>query len=178
MVRPTVDNLVLNGEAARKAVLTDIEGMKKFILQHGPSEWNNLDGVEAHLDEICTDKTEAMLAFEGSELIGFISYNPRKKLAERYLHEEDVGKECGYLAEAVVHAGYTGRGIGRQLAELIKTDLLARGVNTIYVLHHEKNISSRKAWERAGFSFVKTIYGPEIRPNDSQRTTIQRFVAQ
>src|SRR3989338_1247377 len=153
MVRPTVDNLVLNGEAARKAARADIEGMKKFILQHGPNEWNNLDGVEAHLDEICTGETEAMLAFDGSKLIGFISYNARKKLAERYLHDQDMGRECGYLAEAVVHQEYTGRGIGGQLAQLIKTDLLARGVNTIYVVHHEENISSRKAWERADFSF-------------------------
>ncbi len=176
MVRPIVDDFATNGEV-RKAARADIEGMKKFILQHGPNQWNNLDGVEAHLDEICTGETEAMLAFEGGKLVGFISYNSEKKLAERYLHNEDIGRECGYLAEAVVHREYVGRGIGRQLAELIKVDLLARGINTIYVMHHEENIPSRRAWERAGFSVVKTIYDPEIRPNGSRRTTIQRFVA-
>ena len=118
-----------------------------------------------------------MLAFEGRKLVGFISYNARKRLDEKYLHKSDVGKGCSYLAEAVVHKEHTGHGIGRQLAELVKSDLARRGIHTIYVKHHEENAPSEKARQRAGFKVVKTIKDPKIRPNGSRRTTVQRFVA-
>ena len=159
----------------RVATAQDIEELQQLLLEHGPNEWNYLphDEVCSHLSGIATNETYAVVATDEDKIIGMVSYNLGDFYPE---YESEVGKTKprGYVAEAVVHRDYSGKGIGSNLLELAKSMLRQMGVDTIYIKRHEENRGSAGMMRKAGFEIVD-VFADSIRTSGSGRTAVERF---
>ena len=162
----------------RKAVAADILEMERLIMTEGPNEWNHLpeDEVREHLRGIARGETEAVLAQEEQQIVGFVSY-VWGKIYPQYEPEEFRDKDHGYIAEAVIHRNSTGRGIGSHLLAMAVDELGKKGFTRVYAHRHEENIASARMLEKAGFEAVDTFYDHERRPYGSRKTVVCRYVA-
>ena len=160
----------------RAAAAGDIPAMRELIFTHGPNQWNFLPEAEVsrHIEAVASGETLAVLAFDRASLVGMASAG----VGEYYPQYEDAegrSRPRGYIAEAVVHRDFTGRGIGPRLLEEAKLMLRAAGVSTIYIKRHADNQPSGRMMHKAGFETVDEFYDPEIRTSGSRRTVVARF---
>lgn len=141
----------------RQACFEDIEALCALILEHGPNPWNHLPEAEVrqHLQGIATRATQAVLAEERGQLLGFVSYRLTQVFAA---HQPAVraGQAHGYICEAVVHRDCVGRGLGARLLREAVTELWRLGVSDIYIDRHEENAASAGMMRKAGFSELLT----------------------
>jgi RimJ/RimL family protein N-acetyltransferase len=161
----------------RDAGPDEVDAMRTLIFEHGPNPWNYLpdDGVNQHLDKIQLGSEWAVTAWNGPQLIGFISYRVGR-IFPQYEPEETKHSEHAYIVDGVVHRQHVGAGIGTILIELVKTRIKERGIHILYADRHEENIGSAALMETTGFEIVDTFPEPERRPHGSGRTCVGRCV--
>lgn len=155
----------------RTARAADVPIMLAFIFEHGPNDWNFLpeEAVRRHLQDVATGTVSALLALDGDELRGFVTFHPSQAF-EQYQHSKD-GRHA-YIAEAVVHRAEAGRGLGTRLLRAAIERLAADGLPDIYIERHEENPGSAGMMRKAGFRELHSGYDPDRRPNGSRRTTL------
>ncbi|NVO06818.1 MAG: GNAT family N-acetyltransferase [Rhodoferax sp.] len=157
------------------AEIQHLRGLQAFIFAHGANVWNWLPvaGIEHHMRDIAAEEAYALLAMEGDELLGAITYCSTQDFA-RYQPAGRTDAEHGYVCEVVVRSDQTGRGLGVQLLERAVQALQADGLQEIYIDRHEENAASAGMMRRAGFEELETFAEPERRPHGSGRTTVCR----
>jgi ribosomal protein S18 acetylase RimI-like enzyme len=148
---------------------------QSLILEDGANVWNWLpaDGIAAHIHDIGCGAASAVLAMEGEQLVGAVSFCSTQDFA-RYQAAQRKDALHGYICEAVVRRDQVGRGIGAQLLELAVQTLKAQGLQEIYIDRHEENAASAGMMRKAGFLELETFAEPERRPHGSGRTTVCR----
>lgn len=159
----------------RKATKADILDMIEIIFEHGPNQWNHLPPAEvtAHLRKVDSGEVQATVAHKEQALVGFVSFNSTTDY-EQYQPQARKEKPHAYIAEAVVHRDYGGKGLGSRLLKAAVDEIYNQGFSEIYVIRHEENAASACMMRKAGFEEVVTFYDPDHRPAGSQRTTICR----
>ncbi|MBD9500659.1 GNAT family N-acetyltransferase [Pseudomonas sp. BGr12] len=155
----------------RPATADDVPAMLDLIFEHGPNDWNFLpEGpVREHFQGIAAGTVWALVAVDGDELRGLVTFHESAAFG-RFQHEGRP--RHAYIAEATVHRGEAGRGLGTRLLRAAIADLLARGLPDIYIERHEENPGSAGMMRKAGFDELETFADPQRRPNGSRRTTI------
>jgi len=163
----------------RLATPDDISAITTLILAQGPNPWNHLpeEEVRAHVESIATGTVSAVVADTYGAIIGVVTY----EIGHRYPDDQPLERAAelhGYAAEAVVHSGYAGRGIGTELLKAAIERLTRADLQEIYAMRHEENIPSRRMMEKCGMEEVRTFDDPKIRPTGSRRTTVMRIIVE
>lgn len=158
------------------AAAADIPAISELILTQGPNPWNWLppEEVARHLAQIATGEVGGVLAREGGELIGAVTFCTTQYFA-RYQGPDRAAAAQGYICEAVVHRAQAGRGLGARLLRLAVDALAAQGLREIYIDRHEENAASAGMMRKAGFVEIDTFAEPARRPHGSGRTTVCRL---
>jgi ribosomal protein S18 acetylase RimI-like enzyme len=161
-----------------KADGSDIPAIESLILGHGPNDWNYLpkDAIHEHLAKIATGSTLAILAFSKPKqlTVGAVTYEIGSYYPQ-YQEADRMEVPHGYIAEAVVHADFIGRGIGSMLLGSVIEDLAGSGIEEVYAMRHSDNDPSRRMMEKAGMVMVDEFDDPDIRTTGSRRTAVMRF---
>lgn len=157
----------------RSATAADIEALCGLIFEHGPNPWNHLppEPVRMHLQGIADGSVQTLLAEEGGQLLGFVSFLTSQDFCH-YQAPERRELPQAYIAEAVVRREQAGRGLGSRLLWAARDELLRQGVADVYIERHEENQASAGMMRKAGFRELLTFADPARRPNGSQRTTL------
>jgi ribosomal protein S18 acetylase RimI-like enzyme len=157
------------------AELRHLRPLHAFIFEHGANAWNWLPvaGIEHHMRDIAAEEAYALLAMEGQDMLGAITFCSTEDFA-RFQPAERKDAPHGYVCEVVVRRDQTGRGLGTQLLEQAVLALQADGLREIYIDRHEENAASAGMMRRAGFVELETFAEPARRPNGSGRTTVCR----
>ncbi len=155
----------------RPACADDVPAMLDLIFEHGPNDWNFLpEGpVREHFQGIVEGSVWALVAEDGEELRGLVTFQPSDAFGR---FQRDGRTQHAYIAEATVHRGEAGRGLGTRLLRAAIADLAARGLPDIYIERHEENPGSAGMMRKAGFRELETFADPQRRPNGSRRTTV------
>ncbi|MBB4866782.1 ribosomal protein S18 acetylase RimI-like enzyme [Pseudomonas nitritireducens] len=155
----------------RPARADDVPAMLELIFVHGPNDWNFLpEGpVREHFQAIADGSVWALVAVDEDELRGLVTYHESDAFGR---FQRDDQQRHAYIAEATVHRGEAGRGLGTRLLRAAIADLAARGLPDIYIERHEENPGSAGMMRKAGFRELETFADPQRRPNGSRRTTI------
>jgi ribosomal protein S18 acetylase RimI-like enzyme len=163
----------MNELELRKAAAQDIGGMSELIFAHGANPWNHLPEAEvrAHLQGIGDGSVQALLAEQGDELLGFVSFELSRQFA-RYQPPQRRELVHAYICEAVVHRATAGQGLGARLLGAVVKSLAEQGVQDIYIDRHEENAASAGMMRKAGFVELDSFADPARRPNGSGRTTL------
>lgn len=159
------------------AEIQHLRPLHAFIFEHGANDWNWLPvaGIEMHMRDIAAEEASALLAMEGDQLLGAITFCQTENFA-RFQPAGRQDAEHGYVCEVVVRRDQTGRGLGVQLLQRAVQALQADGVQEIYIDRHEENAPSAGMMRRAGFVELETYADPERRPHGSGRSTVCRLV--
>lgn len=155
----------------RPARAEDVPAMLELIFEHGPNDWNFLpEGpVRQHFQAIAAGSVWALVALDGAQLRGLVTFQE----SDAFARFQSQGRtRHAYIAEATVHRGEAGRGLGTRLLHAAIADLAARGLPDIYIERHEENPGSAAMMRKAGFQELETFTDPQRRPKGSQRTTI------
>jgi ribosomal protein S18 acetylase RimI-like enzyme len=163
----------------RDAMPEDIPALLRLILEHGPNPWNHLpeEEVRRHVEGLARGDTFAVVAHAGELVVGVVTY----EVGRRYPHYQPAGSEGsehGYLAEAVVHRDYTGRGIGTALLGAAIESVRRRGIREVYAMRHADNVASAQMMEKCGMQVIAEFSDPVIRPSGSQRTAVARILVE
>lgn len=155
----------------RPAHAVDVPGMLELIFEHGPNDWNFLpEGpVREHFQGIAEGAIWALVAMDGNELRGLVTFHESNAFGR---FQQNGRSRHAYIAEATVHRGEAGRGLGTRLLRAAIADLVARDLPDIYIERHEENPGSAGMMRKAGFQELETFADPQRRPNGSRRTTI------
>lgn len=161
----------------REGRTEDIAIIQQLILEHGPNPWNHLpeDEVRHHVEGIATEITFAVLALIHNSVIGVVTYEIGRRYPQ-YQPSEKQDNDHGYLAEAVVHRKYAGKGIGTQLLKAAIERLLQQGIHEVYAMRHADNIPSGRMMEKSGMKVVDEFDDPEIRNSGSRRTSVSQII--
>jgi L-amino acid N-acyltransferase YncA len=148
-----------------------VAALQALILTHGPNPWNWLppDGVQQHMQDIADGHAHAVLAFEGEELLGAVTFCETQRFS-RYQPTGQTNRAQGYICEAVVHGGHSGKGLGSLLLRSAVEQLKTLGMQEVYIDRHEENAASAGMMRKAGFEVVDTFAEPARRPHGSGRT--------
>ena len=160
------------------AARNDVDEIRRLVLDHGTTQWNFFprEDLEKHLANIASGTDHALLAFNGSTLVGMVSFT----IGRFYSEYESVTSKLeptGYIVEALIHSDFTERGIGTQLLERAKALLVENGVSSIYAKRHEENRASEALLRKTGFQLIDVFSDPR-RTSGSCRTAIERFSVQ
>jgi RimJ/RimL family protein N-acetyltransferase len=168
-----LENILIRG-----ATPNDVDEIRRLVLDHGttqPKDWNHFprEDLEKHLAKIASGTDYALLAFDGSLLVGMVSFTIGSFYPE---YESVTSREepKGYIVEALIHSDFAKHGIGTQLLERAKAVLTGKGVSSIYAKHHEENSPSEALLRKAGFRLIDVLPDPR-RTSGSGRTAIERF---
>ncbi|WP_447748108.1 N-acetyltransferase family protein [Pseudomonas nicosulfuronedens] len=155
----------------RPAHADDVPAMLELIFEHGPNDWNFLpEGpVREHFQAIAEGSVWALVAVDGDALRGLVTFHESTAFGR---FQSEKGERHGYIAEATVHRGEAGRGLGTRLLRAAIANLAARGLPDIYTERHEENPGSAGMMRKAGFRELETFADPLRRPNGSRRTTL------
>lgn len=157
------------------AEIRHLRALQAFLFEQGTNDWNWLPvaGIEAHMRDIAAEDAYALLAMDGEQLLGAITFCTTQDFA-RYQPAGCKDAEHGYVCEVVVRRDRSGRGLGAQLLEQAVQALQAQGVQEIYIDRHEENAASAGMMRKAGFVELETFAEPQRRPQGSGRTTVCR----
>ena len=154
---------------------SDIDGIRRLVLDHGTTQWNFFprEDLEEHLANIASGTDHALLAFDRGMLVGMVSFTVGN-FYSKYESETSKQEPTGYIVEALIHSDFTKRGIGTQLLERAKAELVESGVSSIYAKRHEENRASEALMRKTGFQLIDVFPDPR-RTSGSCRTAIERF---
>ena len=157
------------------AELQHLRPLHAFIFEQGANEWNWLPvaGIEHHMRDIAAEEAGALLAMNGDEMLGAVTFCSTEDFA-RYQSPGRKAAPHGYICEVVVRRDQTGRGLGAHLLEQAVLALQAGVLQEIYIDRHEENAPSAGMMRKAGFVELESYADPERRPNGSGRTTVCR----
>lgn len=165
-----LENILIRGATPK-----DVDEIRRLVLDHGTTQWNYFpkEDLEKHLVKIASRKDHALLAFEGSMLVGMVSFAIGRFYSE---YESEISKQVptGYIVEVLIHSDFNKRGIGTQLLERAKTVLTENGVSSIYAKRHEENRASEALMRKTGFQMIDVFRDPR-RTSGSCKTAIERF---
>jgi len=158
------------------AELQHLRALQAFIFAEGANDWNWLPvaGIEHHMRDIAAEEASALLAMDGDQLVGAITFCSTQDFA-RYQAAARKDALHGYVCEVVVRRDCCGRGLGVQLLKQAVLALQAEGLEEIYIDRHEENLPSASMMRKAGFVELETFAEPERRPHGSGRTTVCRL---
>ncbi len=161
----------------REATEGDISQIEKFILEHGPNEWNYLppEPLRNHLEKIRDGEVRAVIAKTRGQIIGVITLEVTYDY-EKYKSNSENRDACGYIAEAVVHRDHAGKGIGTELINEAIKHFREASIREVFAIRHEGNIPSAGMMRKAGMEVVDTFYDPDKRPTGSRQTTVCRLI--
>lgn len=153
----------------------DVDALRQLVLDHGTTQWSSFPraDLEKHLVNIAAGTDHALLAFDGSMLVGMVSFT----IGSFYSEYEPVTSRfepTGYIVEALIHPTFAKRGIGTQLLERAKAVLGENGAKSIYARRHEENRASEALLRKTGFQVIDVFPDPR-RTSGSCRTVIERF---
>jgi ribosomal protein S18 acetylase RimI-like enzyme len=153
-----------------------LRALQSFIHEHGANAWNWLPvaGIEAHMRDIAAEEARGLLAMEGDQLLGAVTFCTTQDFA-RYQASERKDVPHGYVCEVVVRRDQTGRGLGVQLLQQAVQAMQSDGLREIYIDRHEENAASAGMMRKSGFVELETFAEPERRPHGSGRTTVCRL---
>ena len=159
----------------RSATPKDVDEIRRLVLDHGTTQWNHFprDDLERHLVNIASGTDHALLALDGSVLVGMVSFSIGSFYSE---YESVTAKKepTGHIVEILIHPGFAKRGIGTHLLERAKAVLTENGVSSIYAKRHEENRASEALMRKTGFQLIDVFPDPR-RTSGSCRTAIERF---
>ena len=161
----------------RSATPEDVDEIRRLVIDHGNTQWNHFprEDLEGHLAKIVSGADHALLAYDGSILVGMVSFTVGSFYFE-YEPETESQEPTGYIVEALTHSDFAGRSIGTQLLERAKAVLVENGVRSIYAKRHEENGASAALMRKTGFQMIDVFHDPR-RTSGSCRTAIERFSA-
>jgi len=167
---------MVNVFIVRDAEAVDIARMGALIFEHGKNEWNYLPdkGVRDHLGKIASGDVRGVIAESSKEIVGFVTFHPTIEFVRFRTNDAPHG----YIAEAVVHGGYAGQGLGARLLHKAVEHLNAEGFDEIYIERHEENRASAAMMKKAGFVEVESYPDPVRRSSGTRRTTVSRIRCQ
>lgn len=153
-----------------------LAALQTFILEHGANAWNWLpaEGIAQHMEDIGSGQAHAVLALDGAQLVGAVTYCMTHGFA-RYQSEQRKAAPHGYVCEAVVRRDQVGRGLGTRLLSEAVQYLQTQGLQEIYIDRHEENAASAGMMRKAGFVEIASFAEPARRPHGSGRTTVCRL---
>ncbi len=159
----------------RSATPKDVDEIGRLVLDHGTTQWNVFprEDLENHLVNIASGTDHALLAFDGSTLVGMVSFTIGSFYSE---YESVTSKQepTGYIVEALIHSDVVKRGIGTQLLERATVVLTENGVSSIYAKRHEEDRASEALLRKTGFKLIDVL--PDLRrTSGSCKTAIERF---
>lgn len=162
----------------RTATPRDVDEIRRLIIDHGttqPKDWNYFprEDLEKHLVKIASGIDNALLALDGTMLVGVVSFTIGSFYTE-YQSVTSKQKPTGCIVEALIHSDFAKHGIGTQLLERAKTVLTGKGVSSIYAKRHEENRASEALLRKTGFQLIDLFPDPG-RTSGSCRTAIERF---
>lgn len=165
----------LENISIRDATPDDVDGIRLLVLDHGTTQWNYFprEDLEKHLAKIASGTDHAVLAFDGSLLVGMVSFTKGHFYPE-YESVEPKQEPTGYIVEALIHSDYYRCGIATQMLERAKVLLAENGVRSIYAKRHEENRASEALLRKTGFKLIDVFPDPR-RTSGSCRTAIERF---
>lgn len=160
----------------RGATSKDVDDIRRLVLDHGTTQWNYFprEDLEKHLVKIASGTDQALLAFDGSMLVGMVSFTTGNFYSEYEAVMSNQEPTTGYIVEALIHSDFAKRGIGTQLLERAKTVLAEDGVRRIYAKRHEENKASEALMRKTGFQLIDVFTDPR-RTSGSCRTAIERL---
>lgn len=160
----------------RKALTEEFYFLKDLIFKHGPNLWNHLpeDGINKTFALIADNHGEAVVACEGNSIIGLAIFFYPSALPENF-QQYTPSEPAIYIAEVVVHGGYSGRGIGSQLLSEIIVKAQIFEAKKVLVDRHEENSPSAGMMRKAGFVEICTFTDLERRLSGSRKTTVLSF---
>ena len=165
-----IKNILVRGSTPE-----DIDQIRQLVLDHGSTQWNVFprEDLEKHLVNLASGKAHALLAFNGSMLVGLVSFTTGSFYPE---YEPVTSKPgpAGYIVEALIHPDFAGRGIGTRLLERAIDVLAGNGVRSIYAKRHEENRASEALMRKTGFKLIDLFPDPR-RTSGSCRTAIERY---
>ncbi|MDN0083711.1 DinB family protein [Crenobacter sp. SG2305] len=144
-----------------------------LLREHGPNAWNWLpeDNVVATLAELAAGRGGAMLAWDGGDIVGAMIW--RRDDPYPALRPADIPPEqAAYLAEAVVHRDYAGRGLGGRLLRELNGRLASRGIRWLAAERHEENLGSAGMMRKAGYKVLSAYDDPQRRHAGNRRTAV------
>lgn len=160
----------------RNALTKEFDHLKNFIFKHGPNPWNYLpkDGIDKTFSVLADNHGEALVACEGETIIGLAIFFYPSYLPENF-QQYSQSEPTIYVAEVVVHSGYSGRGIGSQLLNKIIAKAPGLGASKVLLDRHEENAASAGMMRKAGFVEICTFSDLERRHSGSRKTTVLSF---
>ncbi len=139
----------------------DVERLFEFLMRHGQTEhnWVPPEPIREHLSGLGDGQTSVWAAFEGDELVGYISAKPGGQYELQTVERSETAAEIG---EFVVHSERQGRGIGRALARAAVGGVFQtqRDVDDLFVMVHADNAASIRCFRAAGFTERLTYADP------------------
>ncbi|MCW3480950.1 GNAT family N-acetyltransferase [Neisseriaceae bacterium JH1-16] len=144
-----------------------------LLREHGPNPWNWLpeDNVAATLAALAAGQGGAMLAWAGGDIVGALIWRPDDPYPA--MRPADIPpSQAAYLAEAVVHRDYAGRGLGARLLRELNGRLAERGIRWLTAERHEENLGSAGMMRKAGYKVLSAYDDPQRRHAGSRRTAV------
>jgi len=145
----------------------------ELLREHGPNPWNWLpeDAVTATLAAMAAGQGGAMLAWAGGDIIGALIWRPDDPYPA--MRPVDIpASQAAYLAEAVVHRDYAGRGLGGRLLRELNGRLAERGIRWLTAERHEENLGSAGMMRKAGYKVLSAYDDPQRRHAGNRRTAV------
>ena len=151
----------------------ELDELRTFLFEHGTNPWNHLppDGIDDEFKLIAAQQAQAFAAYAEEQLVGFAIFYLPQVLPDNYLQYTD-SKPAIYIAEAVVHREYSGRGIGSTLLKKIIALAPTVGAQMLLLDRHAENAASAAMMRKAGFEELTTFEDLLKRDYGNRCTTI------
>ena len=160
----------------RRAHFDELKYLKTFLFEHGTNPWNHLphSGIKKTFSLIEKNHGEVLVACEGDSIIGLAIFLHPTALPESFQQYAQTEPTI-YVSEVVVHANYSGRGIGSQLLNKIIAKAPSLNATKVLLDRHEENAPSAGMMRKAGFVEICTFTDLERRHSGSRKTTVLGF---
>jgi ribosomal protein S18 acetylase RimI-like enzyme len=157
----------------RLATTDRLDELRGFLFEHGTNPWNYLpvDGVDNEFKLIRALKASALAAHCDQQLIGFAIFYHPDALPDPFLKYAN-DRHAIYIAEAVVHREFNGRGIGSELLKQIIAIAPSYGAQTVLLDRHAENAASAGMMRKAGFKALATFLDRPRRNHGNCSTTV------
>ncbi|MCS5595422.1 MAG: GNAT family N-acetyltransferase [Porticoccaceae bacterium] len=155
------------------ALADELDYLQKFLVDQGTNQWNYLpeDGVKQQFKRLDVGADFCLVAKDGEDIIGMAIYCQPGDIPDLFDHYVDRN-DVVYVAEVVVHAQWSGNGIGSTLLKQIAIKAKELGAHELIIDRHEQNLASAGMMEKAGFTELDCFADPKRRHAGSRKTSI------